>query len=621
MCGIIGYVGEGSCRDVLINGLDKLSYRGYDSAGIAFIKNSKINVVRSKGRIEKLKEKINDNFQKFEIGNIGIGHTRWATHGEPTEINAHPHLDAEGQFAVVQNGVIENYVQLKNYLTVNGTYFLSDTDAEVIPHLIAYKQKHLKLQIVEAILCALSELKGNFSTVIIARDMPDSIFVYQNKTALTLGKGSNFYSVSSDPIALIPYTKNFIQLHDRELGIISISQLAIYNKGKFTYPSRRFKANLNDLITNKASFDSYTLKEIHDQKKVLRNLIISTLQSEKSIDESGQLHLEYKKIKNFQIIACGSSFNAALVGKVILEKLIRIPVHVYYGSEFKTNLPPLLPCTLTIAVSQSGETGDMLSAIEIEKSRRKFQNTVYKPYLLSITNKNYSSITKKTAQSIDLKAGIEIGVAATKTFTAQTLSFYLLALKLAEHKFTLRKKEINKHLDEIRNLPKAIAHLLIKDESSIKWLSKQLKEISKCFYIGKGLNLGSALEGALKLKEISYIHCDGYAAGEIKHGPIALVENNTLIITITDPEQSQESTFASSQEAKARGAVLLAITHIEDSSIYQTFDFIIKIPKISQICASITSSVSLQLFAYYMAYYKGNDIDKPRNLAKSVTVE
>nr|UNJ15681.1 glucosamine-fructose-6-phosphate aminotransferase [Cyanidiaceae sp.] len=621
MCGIIAYIGQESCKEMLINGLDTLSYRGYDSAGIAFIANSKINVIRSKGRIKQLKEKINNQSSKIQIGNIGIGHTRWATHGEPTEINAHPHLDTEAKFAVVQNGVLDNHMQLKNYLIKNGIYFLSETDAEVIPHLIAYKQKHLKLKTVEAIFCALSELKGNFSTAIIAKDMPDSIFVYQNKTALTLGKGKNFYSVSSDPIALMPHTNHFIQLHDRELGIISISNLVIYNKGKFTYPSRRFKTNLNTILANKKNFDNYTLKEIYDQKKVLRNLIVSTLQGKESIDESEQLYLEYKKIKNFQIIACGSSFNAALVGKVILEKLIRIPVHVYYGSEFKIHLPPLLPCTLTVAVSQSGETADMLNALEIEENRRNFQNTVYKPYFLSITNKIHSSITKKTAKSLDIKAGAEIGVAATKTFTAQVLSFYLLALELAEHKYTLSQKEINEHLEEINNLPMKITNLLIKDESSIKWLSKQLNEMSKCLYIGKGLNLGSALEGALKLKEISYIHSDGYPAGEIKHGPIALVEDNTLIVAITDPEKSQQNTFANSQEAKARGAILLAITPIGDLSVFKTFDFVIKIPNVSKFCSPITSSISLQLFAYYMAYYKGNDIDKPRNLAKSVTVE
>nr|WDA98843.1 L-glutamine-D-fructose-6-phosphate [Sciadococcus taiwanensis] len=629
MCGIIGYIGETPyAKDILIKSLNKLEYRGYDSAGIALVINSELILVRSQGKLKQLINKINSFKTLTQESYIGIGHTRWATHGKPSEKNAHPHGDYNNNIAVVHNGIIENYEIIKAKLIDKNINFLSDTDTEVIPNLIAYKRIQSNLDIISAIESALAELEGNFAVALVTLDFPKALFVYKNNAPLVIGIGEKQYFCASDPIALLNYTQKFINLENRELSCLTAHNISIYKNGKLLPSRKAYFLNWSPLEVEKQGFTTFMLKEIYEQPNVIKNCLNKYLRFpiKKDSNTNSPIYFRnitslYKNIKYIQILACGSSWHAALIGKYILEHLTHIPTNVYYASEFKITPPPISPCTLTIAVSQSGETADILSALKIERERRIIQSWLYQPRLLAITNRPESSISNHVSYIIDTKAGIEIGVAATKSFMAQIIIILLLALDISFYKSVLNNFQVLQILEELKEIPTKIEQIFKTELDNIKTVSQKFAHTKDFIYIAKGINFPIALEGALKLKEISYIHAEGYPSGEMKHGHIALLDKNVPVVAILLPANVFEKVLSNAQEAKARESPLLVITSICNTYIKHTFEHIFQIPLTNELLYPILSIIPLQLLAYYIAINKGLDVDQPRNLAKSVTVE
>lgn len=628
MCGIIGYIGKTPAKDILIESLKKLEYRGYDSTGIALISNTELKLIRSKGKLDQLIKKIDSLKILANDSYIGIGHTRWATHGKPEENNAHPHSDNHNDIAVVHNGIIENYKTIKETLIHENVNFFSDTDTEVIPNLIAYKKSRYNLNIVEAIESALSDLEGNFAITILTLDFPKALFAYRNNAPLVIGIGNQQNFCASDSIALINYTQKFINLENRELSCITSQSISIHKNGQLLPSKSTYSVNWNPIEVEKQGFATFMLKEIYEQPNVIRNCLNQYIQfsllEKMNIDSPinfKNITCLYKGTKYIQILACGSSWHASLIGKYFFEHFIHIPTSVYYASEFKIAPPPLSPCTLTIAVSQSGETADILSALKLERERRIIQSWLYQPKLIAITNRPESSIAKYVSYIVDTKAGIEIGVAATKSFMAQIIIICLLALDIAYYKAMLSKSQMLKIIRELRGLPIKIEQLFNTEINNIKELSEKFLYAKDFIYIAKGINFPIALEGALKLKEISYIHSEGYPSGEMKHGHIALLDKNIPVLTILVPGNVFGKVLNNAQEAKARESPLIVVTSILTDYIEDTFDYILQIPVSSELLSPILSIIPLQLLAYYIAVNKALDVDQPRNLAKSVTVE
>lgn len=607
MCGIIGYLGTKKAKPILINGLLRLEYRGYDSAGIATIENDSIKVVKEKGRIANLNsiEKINT----LE-GTIGIGHTRWATHGKPSAENSHPHYDNTNTFAVVHNGIIENYHELRRFLEDKGYTFLSDTDTEVIPNLISYYYKKEK-NFLKSVKKACDNLKGSFALEILCKDYPDNMIVVRQDSPLVIGKGLNENYISSDIPAILSFTKDFYFLNDREFAVLSRKNIEFYDNdlNKIDKPIKSIE--WNTASAEKDGYDDFMLKEIYEQPNAIRETIGSKLSENKISFNDFSISKEYlQSLNKLYIVACGTAMNAGYTVKNTFESLCKIPVEVEIASEFRYKDPLVDEKTLCIFISQSGETADTIAALKLAKEKGA--------KTLAMANVIGSSITREADYCIYTHAGPEIAVASTKAYTSQVVLLNILALYFAEVLDTVSKKEISKLKEELLELPKK-AELALRTVAEIKNFSSIVYKETDMFFLGRGLDYYSALEASLKLKEISYIHSEAYAAGELKHGPIALIENDVTVIGIITNPLLVEKTVSNMQEVITRGAKTLVITNQELNN--SQFFKVINIPKTEPCFAPVLSIIPLQLLSYYISKAKGLDVDKPRNLAKSVTVE
>ena len=638
MCGIVGYIGTQAATDILMAGLEKLEYRGYDSAGIATVWEGELHRVRAKGKLHNLREKL----ESLENpARLGIGHTRWATHGKPEEYNAHPHTDSAGRIAVVHNGIVENYRELREGLKQQGYEFRSDTDTEVIANLIA---EHLansstssqnSSPLLEAVRQTVNQLQGAFAIAVISVDYPDELIGARQQAPLVVGFGQGEFFCASDTPAIVPYTRAVLPLDNGELARLMPMGIEVYNLEGDRLKKTPRTLNWNPVLVEKQGFRHFMLKEIYEQPGVVRTCLEAYLNNDWSLETDDgtppqafqppiQLGIPaslYENLERIQILACGTSWHASLVGKYLLEQLAGIPTMVQYASEFRYAPSPLTPNTLTIGVTQSGETADTLAALEMEQKRRAELLPPYQPRLLGITNRLESSLGTLVPHIIETHAGIEIGVAATKTFVNQLVAFYCLALDLAWQRQSLPASRIKEILVGLRQLPAQIELILESQERYIEELAHEFAETKDFIFLGRGINFPIALEGALKLKEISYIHAEGYPAGEMKHGPIALLDAKVPVVAIAMPGNVYEKVLSNAQEAKARDARLIGVTPINDPDAAETFDNLLPVPAVEELLSPILTVIPLQLLAYHIAARRGLDVDQPRNLAKSVTVE
>ena len=612
MCGIVGYIGTKKASPILINGLLRLEYRGYDSAGIATIEKDGISVMKDKGRVKNLYDL--DGIDNLE-GTIGIAHTRWATHGKPSKENSHPHIDNSKTFSVVHNGIIENYHELRNFLTDNGYTFYSQTDTEVIPNLIHYyyskDDKNDELKFLRAVRNACKDLKGSFAIEVICKEYPDNMIVVRKDSPLVIGKGDNENYIASDIPAILSFTRDFYLLNDLEFVLLSRNDAKFYDIDLKPIDKKTKVIEWNASSAEKDGYDDYMLKEIYEQPTAIRETIGSKLtENGKCEFEDLTFTKEYlQSINKIYIVACGTAMHAGLAGKNAIEKLCKIPTEVDIASEFRYRDPIIDEKTLCIFISQSGETADTIAALKL--SREKGAKT------LAISNVIGSSITREADYSIYTHAGPEIAVASTKAYTSQVVLLILLSIYFAEL-LEIKNEDIANLKKEVLELPKKIEESL-KTSEIVKEFSKKVYQEKDMFFLGRGIDETVAKEGALKLKEISYIHAESYAAGELKHGPIALIENDVTVIGIMTDPKLVEKTISNIQEVVTRGAKTLIVTNqdIDD----KRFDMVIRIPHTNTFVSPILSIIPLQLFSYYISKEKGLDVDKPRNLAKSVTVE
>ncbi len=628
MCGIVGYIGPQTASGILLSGLQKLEYRGYDSAGIATVSEAQLQCIRAKGKLHHLEEKL-ASWENPAV--LGIGHTRWATHGKPEEHNAHPHRDARDRLAVVQNGIIENYRELREELKERGYTFRSETDTEVIPHLIAEKLEVLKAKgepsLLEAVRQAVNYLEGAFAIAVVSADFPDELIVARQQAPLVVGFGDGEYFCASDTPALIHHTRTVLTLENQELARLTIQGVNLYHfDGNRVRRSPR-TLNWNPVMVEKQGFKHFMLKEIYEQPGVVRTCLETYVDSNWQPGQgTSPIHLNLapeltENLENIQIMACGTSWHASLVGKHLLEQLAGIPTIVQYASEFRYAPSPLTANTLTIGVTQSGETADTLAALETEQQRRAQQPAQLQARLLGITNRPESSLARLVPAIIDTHAGIEIGVAATKTFMAQLMAFYFLAIDLAYQRKTIAPQRLGEIIDGLQQLPAQLEQVLESQERYVETLAHDFVETQDFIYIGRGINFPIALEGALKLKEISYIHAEGYPAGEMKHGPIALLDAKVPVVAIAMPGAVFEKVLSNAQEARARDARLIGVTPMNEQEAKETFDTLLPVPAVDEIISPLLTVVPLQLLSYHIAALRGLDVDQPRNLAKSVTVE
>ncbi len=639
MCGIVGYIGTQAATGILLAGLEKLEYRGYDSAGIATVLEGEIHCVRAKGKLHNLRSKLE---QMENPARVGIGHTRWATHGKPEEYNAHPHMDMAMRVAVVVNGIIENYCVLREKLKQQGHQFRSTTDVEVIPHLIAQflaeNPSHSATDtppgrlyhssFVEAVRQTVTQLEGAFAIAVISADFPDEIIIARQQAPLAIGFGQGEFFCASDTPALVSHTRAVLTLENGELARLTPLGVEVYNFAGDRLKKQPRTLTWNPIMVEKQGFRHFMVKEIYEQPGVVRTFLEAYINDSWNSSESSQMPIKlnlpaelYADLEQIQIVACGTSWHASLVGKYLLEQLAGIPTSVQYASEYRYAPPPLTANTLTIGVTQSGETADTLAALAMEKERRSGKPFGYQPRLLGITNRLDSSLGAMVPDIIDTQAGIEIGVAATKTFIAQLLAFYGLALDLSYRRQTLSSTQIEKILDGLRQLPSQIELILESQERYIQELTHQFADTQDFIFVGRGINFPIALEGALKLKEISYIHAEGYPAGELKHGPIALLDAKVPVVAIAMPGKVYEKALSNAQEAKARDSRLIGVTPMNDPQAAEIFDDLIPVPTVDELLSPILTVIPLQLLAYHIAARRGLDVDQPRNLAKSVTVE
>ena len=613
MCGIIGYIGSKKATPILINGLLRLEYRGYDSAGIATIEKDGLSVMKDKGRVKNLYNL--EGIDDLE-GTIGIAHTRWATHGKPSKENSHPHLDNSNNFAVVHNGIIENYSDLKEFLEKNGYTFYSQTDTEVIPNLIHYyytkDKSNDKDRILRAVQHTCKDLKGSYAIQVISKYMPDNMIVVRKDSPLVIGKGDGECYVSSDIPAILSFTRDFYHLNDNGFDVLSRDKVDFYdidlNKINKNVKNIEWSASSAD----KNGFEDYMLKEIHEQPTAIRETIGSRLPENEpcNFDDLKFTKKFLTNINKIYIVACGTAMHAGLSGKIAIEKLCRIPVTVDIASEFRYRDPIIDKNTLCIFISQSGETADTIAALKLSKSKGATT--------LAVSNVIGSSITREADYSIYTHAGPEIAVASTKAYTSQIVLLSLLAIYFAEILETASVFELKDLKKELLELPTKIENAL-KGSKRIQEFAKKIYQEKDVFFLGRGVDYNTALEASLKLKEISYIHSEAYAAGELKHGPIALIENGITVISIITDPKLVEKTISNIQEVITRGAKTLVITNQELPA--NNFDTIITVPDVNVLLSPILSIIPLQLLSYYISKEKGLDVDKPRNLAKSVTVE
>lgn len=609
MCGIIGYVGHKNALPILLDGLKRLEYRGYDSAGIGILANNRIAICKRKGKIQELIY----NVEKSHLrpSTIGLAHNRWATHGAPSNKNAHPHCDCSGKIVLVHNGIIENYMQLKNRLLKEGHRFCSDTDTEAVVHLI---EKHYKGNLEAAVIKALAQVEGSFALGVICKDEPEKIVAARKESPLIigLGKGENF--IASDVPAILNKTREVIYLDNGEVAAITKDNVNIFNLKGRRVNKKSSKISFDLSTAEKEGFPHFMLKEIHQQPEVLEDML------KRRITKHGQIKLEglnlsaleLKKIQNIIIIACGTAFHAGLVGKYIIEELARIPVWTDLSSEFRYRTPIINQHTLVIAISQSGETADTLAAVKEAKKRGA--------KIVSICNVVGSSLARESDGVLYTYAGPEIGVASTKAYTAQVMMLYLVALYLSRVKTTSNIKRYSNLISLLKKIPHS-QKAIIKDKRAIHRIANRHSNFGCFLYLGRNINFPSALEGALKLKEISYIPAEGYAAGEMKHGPIALIDEYRAVVCIAVDSKIYDKMMSNIQEIRARKGKIIAVASAGNQEIKQYAHDVIYVPKTDELLSPLLVILPLQLLAYYIATKRGADVDQPRNLAKSVTVE
>lgn len=612
MCGIVAYIGNKEAYPILIKGLKRLEYRGYDSAGVALL-NGSLNIYKKQGKVSVLEEYAAD---KPLNATVGIGHTRWATHGVPNDVNAHPHLSNSGNIALIHNGIIENYGPIKEELKKRGYIFHSETDTEVLVNLIEEVQKQENLPLDEAVRIALNEVIGAYAIVVIDKSNPDRLIAARKGSPLVLGIGEKEFFVASDASPIIEFTKNVIYLDDEEYVVVDRKgSFTIKNLGNVVKSHAIQKLEMNLEAIEKGNFEHYMLKEIYEQPKVIEDSFRGRMNAAGGWVKMGGI-TEYSnrinKADRFLITACGTSWHSGLLGEYIIEDLARVPVEVEYASEFRYRNPIVKESDFIIAISQSGETADTLAAIELAKER---QALVY-----GICNVIGSSIARATHAGSYTHAGPEIGVASTKAFSTQVSVLILIALQIAQSKGTIPQSKLRQILYELESVPEKIKEVLALDDE-IKKIAAVYKDANNFLYLGRGYNYPVAMEGALKLKEISYIHAEGYPAAEMKHGPIALIDEEMPVVFLATNKSAYEKIVSNIQEVKARKGKIIAIVNKGDTQIKEIADHVIEVPEVDEIISPLVTIVPLQLLAYHIAIMRGCNVDQPRNLAKSVTVE
>ena len=618
MCGISGYIGHKEAYPIIINGLKRLEYRGYDSAGIMMYDGTYMNLSKTKGKVSALEEIIENN-PKRKKGTIGIGHTRWATHGVPNDVNSHPHASQSGDLVIVHNGIIENYDTLRKELISRGYTFQSDTDTEVLVNLIEEVKKQENCKLGKAVQIALTQVTGAYAIAVFDKDKSNEIIVARlgSPIAIGVGKNNEEFFIASDASPFIEYTKNVVYLEDEEMAIIKLGRdirvRKIMDDSSVDATIQELKLSLEQI--EKGGYDHFMIKEIHEQPKAITDTFRGRMLAEEGIIRMAGIDNNLQRFLNAEriiIVACGTSWHAGLVGEYLIEDMARIPVEVEYASEFRYRNPIITPKDIVIAISQSGETADTLAAIKLAKSKGAF--------VFGVCNVVGSSIARETQAGAYTHAGPEIGVASTKAFTTQITVLSLIALKLAKAKGTLSTSEFHSYLQKMQLIPSKVQKLLELD-SKIKEIASIYKDAKNCLYLGRGFNFPVALEGALKLKEISYIHAEGYPAAEMKHGPIALIDENMPLFVIATNKGHYEKVVSNIQEIKSRSGKIIAIVTEGDVIVKEIADHVIEIPETEEALTPLLTTIPFQLLSYHIAVMLDKNVDQPRNLAKSVTVE
>ncbi|MCT4599182.1 MAG: glutamine--fructose-6-phosphate transaminase (isomerizing) [Vallitalea sp.] len=610
MCGIVGYIGNQEAAPILIKGLKSLEYRGYDSAGVS-IYNDKINSVKTKGRLSNLEKKLDTVSLN---GCIGIGHTRWATHGEPSDVNSHPHMNSTSTISLVHNGIIENYMVLKEELEANGHNFLSETDTEVAVQLVDYYYKQSN-NLLDAVYKAIERIEGSYAFGVLCNDEPDKLIAARKDSPLIIGIGEGENFIASDIPAILEHTRDIYLLEDKEVAVVTTEDITIMDMNKNIINKEVFNVTWDICAAQKEGYDHYMLKEIYEQPKVIKDTLTPRLPLDVNNITLDNITLTKEVLRNINkiyIVACGTASYTGLVGKFLIEKIARIPVVADVASEFRYKEPILDEKTLMIVVSQSGETADTLAALRLAKKAGA--------HVISIVNVVGSTISREADDVLYTLAGPEIAVASTKAYSAQLCAMYLLSIKIGMELEKISQEEFIELRKELYLLPEKVEKVL-EQSDAIKKLANKYINSKNVFYIGRGLDFAVSMEGALKLKEIAYLHAEPYAAGELKHGPIALIEDNSLLVGLTAYEQLYEKTVSNIKEVKARGANVLAIALEGNTEIDKIANDVIYVPRTHWMFTSILENIPQQLFAYYISVGLGHDVDKPRNLAKSVTVE
>lgn len=608
MCGIVGYVGKKQAVPILMDGLSKLEYRGYDSAGVAVMQDGEIKIKKSKGRLAVLQEKL-DNGEPLS-GVMGIGHTRWATHGEPSDTNSHPHLSRSGRFAVVHNGIIENYIKLRQMLINKGFEFISETDTEVIAQLVEY---YYNGDIVETLTKVVERVEGSYALGILCADNPDSFVAVRKESPLIVGLGEGENFIASDVPAILAHTRDVYFLENDEIVLLDAENVKVYNLDGEEIKKEPYHVEWDISAAEKGGYEHFMFKEIMEQPRVIRDTVQPRIRDGKIVLDDISLTAEYiKGINKIYIVACGSAYHVGVVGKYVIEAMTRIPVEVTVASEFRYMNPIVDDKTLTVVISQSGETADTIAAMR--EAKRLGSRT------FAIVNAVGSAIAREADDVLYTWAGPEISVATTKAYSTQVTAIYLLSLYIAQELNMIDDETLKTKIDALEKLPENIQKILDNKEQ-IQYMASQYYNAKNVFFLGRTLDYAVALEGSLKLKEISYIHSEAYAAGELKHGPIALIEQGTVVVALCTVNKLFDKMLSNIKEVKARGAVLIAIAEEGHTDIEHEADHVIYLPKCDELALPSEAVIPLQLFSYYIASLKGLDIDKPRNLAKSVTVE
>lgn len=608
MCGIVGYIGNEQAAPFLLDGLKKLEYRGYDSAGIAVYNQSGIHVEKAEGRLKVLSDMLQGGSRVD--GSLGIGHTRWATHGKPSDVNSHPHMSGTGNFAVVHNGIIENHMNMKSFMQSVGKEFLSDTDTEVVVHLLEH---YYKGDIMDAIIKVLNMVKGSYALGIICKDDPDTLYAVRKDNPLIIGLGEHENFIASDIPAILEKTRDIYRMQDNEIAKITRDSVTVYNLAKEEVPFTPYHVDWDIGAAEKGGYEHFMLKEIMEQPKAIQDTLSPRIKNGRiNLDEMNLTEEEIKKFQKIVIVACGSSYHVGVVAKYVIEKMVRIPVEVDLASEFRYRDPLVDENSLVITISQSGETADTLEALR-EAKRRGAK-------VVSVVNVVGSSIAMESNGVLYTWAGPEISVATTKAYSTQLVMLYMIAIYFAEIKQCIDAATYDHYVEELQRLPELVEKAL-EHKENIQYVASRHFNAKNIFFIGRNIDYALSLEGSLKLKEISYIHSEAYAAGELKHGTISLIEDGTLVVALATHKQLFDKTMSNAVEVKTRGACILGLTTEGNEKINDFADHVFYVPDTDEIFMPSLAVIPLQLFAYYIALMKNCDIDNPRNLAKSVTVE